>query len=206
MAGQRFSHPTLYFLNTLIRTVLFSFCAFLMDALHKSQKEQQSAARTDFVTGAVSGRHFTELLQMEIDRMDRYRHPFTVVFIDVDNFKQVNTMFGHQAGDAALRFIADELKLQLRKTDTVGRVGGDEFALLLPSLHQKDAEIFLSRVRAKLGDAVQERNLPITFSRGAVTCLSLPYAAEQMISLADELMYTVKNTTKNDIRFMTVGT
>lgn len=202
--GRPSSQPSLDFLNTVIRTVLFSFFAFLMDALHKSQKEQRLAARTDFVTGAVSARYFTELLQMEIERTSRYPHPFTVVFIDIDNFKRVNDLFGHQAGDSALQFIADELKSQLRKTDIVARVGGDEFALLLPSLQQNDAEVILPKVRAALGAAMKQRDLPLTFSMGAVTCLTPPYAAEQMISLADELMYTVKNTTKDDIRFMTV--
>jgi diguanylate cyclase (GGDEF)-like protein len=202
--GRTSSQPSLDFLNTVIRTVLFSFFAFLVDALHKSQREQRLVARTDFVTGAVSARYFTELLQMEIERMGRYANPFTVVFIDIDNFKQVNNLFGHQAGDSALRFLTDELKSQLRKTDIVARVGGDEFALLLPHLQQKDAEVILPKVRAALGEAMKQRNLPLTFSMGAVTCLTAPYAAEQMISLADELMYTVKNTTKNDIRYMTV--
>lgn len=204
-AGQTYSHPILYFLNTLIRTVFYSFVTYLVAALHKSQKEERLAARTDFVTGAVNARCFNELLKMEIDRIRRYPHPFTVVFIDIDDFKVVNDLFGHQIGDFVLRAIASELKSQLRKSDIVARVGGDEFALLLPATARAEAEIVLYKVHSNLGEAMKQGNWPVTFSMGAVTCITPPYAAEQLINLADELMYAVKNSTKNDVRFITWG-
>ncbi|HUF00400.1 MAG TPA: GGDEF domain-containing protein [Anaerolineales bacterium] len=202
-AGETYSHPIIYFWNTLIRTVFYSFFSFLVSALHKSQKEERLAARTDFVTGAVNARYFNELLNLEVERIRRYPHPITVVFMDIDDFKLVNDLFGHKVGDEVLRSIAGELKSQLRKTDVVARVGGDEFALLLPSAHQPEAKMVISKVHANLKEAMTLRNWPVTFSMGVVTCLAPPYSTEQIINMADELMYEVKNSTKNDFHCAT---
>jgi diguanylate cyclase (GGDEF)-like protein len=204
-AGQSYSHPMYYLLNTLIRTVFYSFVVYLVAALHRSQKEERLAARTDFVTGAVNARYFNELLQMEVERIRRYPHPITVVYIDIDNFKLVNDLFGHKMGDEVLRCIVSELKSQLRSTDCIARLGGDEFALLLPSARQVDAEVAISKVHNHLRAEMRRRNLPVTFSMGAVTCVVPPYSAEQIINMADELMYEVKNSTKDRVRFSTWG-
>lgn len=203
--GLRYSASSLYFWNTLIRGGFFVVVTYLVAELHKLRREEQVAARTDFVSGAVNGRYFHELLQMEIERIRRYPHPITVVYIDVDNFKLVNDLYGHTTGDEVLRCIADALKSHLRSTDTIARVGGDEFALLLPSAHQSEARVVLSKLRTHLDEKMNEINAPVTFSMGALTCVTPPHSAEQLINLADELMYEVKNSTKNDVRFTTWG-
>jgi diguanylate cyclase (GGDEF)-like protein len=202
-AGQTYSHPIFYFLNTLVRALFYVVVVYLVIELQKSRKEEQLAARTDFITGAVNARYFNELLQMEISRIRRYPHPITLVYVDVDNFKLVNDLFGHRIGDEVLRRIASELKSQLRMTDTVARLGGDEFVMLLPSTRQPEARLVVSKVYANLLAKMQQRNWPVTFSMGVVTCEFSPYSAEQLVNMADELMYEVKNSTKNDVRFRT---
>lgn len=202
-AGQTYSYTFFYFLNTLVRTLFYVVVVYLVVELQKSRREEQLAARTDFVTGAVNARFFNELLQMEISRIRRYPHPITLVYVDVDNFKLVNDLFGHKIGDEVLRCIADELKSQLRVTDTVARLGGDEFVMLLPSTRQPEARIVVSKLYENLIATMQQRNWPVTFSMGVVTCEFSPYSAEQLVNMADELMYEVKNSTKNDIRFRT---
>jgi len=202
-AGQTYTHPSIYLWNTLLRTIFFVIITYLVAELHRSRREEQLAARTDFVSGAVNRRYFDEMLQMELDRIRRYPHPITMVYIDIDNFKLVNDLFGHKIGDEVLRCIASDLKSQLRSTDTIARMGGDEFALLLPSTQQLQAQVVLSKVRAHLQEEMRRRNFPVTFSMGVVTCLAPPHSAEQIINMADGLMYEVKNSTKNDVRFVT---
>lgn len=202
-AGQTYSHPLFYLLNTLIRTLFYVVVVYLVTELQKSRKEEQLAARTDFVTGAVNARYFNELLQMEISRIRRYPHPITLVYVDVDNFKLINDLFGHKIGDDVLRCIATELKTQLRVTDTVARMGGDEFVMLLPSTRQAEARVVISKVYTNLMEKMRQRNWPVTFSMGAVSCEFSPYSAEQLVNMADELMYEVKNSTKNNVRFRT---
>ena len=200
-AGLEYSHPVFYFLNTAVRTAIYFILTDLVDRLKKTQKKEQLAARTDFVTGVANRRYFQELLETEIERIRRYPHPITVVYMDMDNFKQVNDLFGHKIGDEVLRSIASELKSQLRKTDAIARLGGDEFALLLPSARLAEAEVVISKVRATLAEEMRQRNWPVTFSIGAVVCLAPPHSADQIIDMADGLMYEVKNSTKNNVRF-----
>ena len=199
-AAQTYSYPIVYAWNTIFRTVFYVIVTYLIAELQKARKEEQLAARTDFVSGAANARYFNELLQMEINRIRRYPHPITVVYLDVDNFKTVNDLFGHPIGDEVLRSIANELKSQLRKTDIIARLGGDEFALLLPSTRQSEAQVVASKLQTKLIETMRQKNWPVTFSMGVVTCLAPPYSAEQLISMADELMYKVKNSTKNGFR------
>jgi diguanylate cyclase (GGDEF)-like protein len=196
-----YSRPIVYIWNTLFRTVFYVIVTYLIAELQKARREEQMAARTDFVSGAANARYFNELLQMEINRIRRYPHPITMVYMDIDNFKTVNDLFGHPIGDELLRSIASELKSQLRKTDIIARVGGDEFALLLPSTREQEAQVVVSKVHVHLTQTMRQKNWPVTFSMGVVTCVAPPYSPEQLISMADKLMYRVKNSTKNGFYF-----
>ncbi len=195
--------PAIYFWNTIIQIGFFVLVTHLVAELQKSRREELLAAHTDFVTGAVNARYFNELLKMEVERIRRYPHPITVVYIDIDDFKQVNDLYGHKIGDEVLRCVASELKSRLRNTDVVGRIGGDEFAILLPSTYQTEAQIVIPKVHTHLMEAMKQKNWPVTLSMGAVTYIYPPYSVEQLIDTADKLMYEVKNSTKNGIRFDT---
>ncbi len=187
----------------MIRFGFFVLVTYLVAEIRSVHEAQRLMARTDYVSGAVNARYFNELVEMEIARSRRYQYPFTVAYIDLDDFKQVNDNFGHDTGDEVIRFITSELKSQLRSTDTVARMGGDEFVLLLPTVGQSEAQSVIPRLHYELTQQMQQRNWPVTFSIGVVICVVAPASAKELIKMADELMYTVKNSTKNNFRCLT---
>jgi diguanylate cyclase (GGDEF)-like protein len=199
--GENYSRPIIYFWNTLIRLGFFLIVNYLMSELLKAQKIVQSLARIDAMTGTVNSRYFRELLEVELKRSSRYNQPFTLVYLDLDNFKQVNDKYGHMEGDRLLRFIADELKSRVRSTDIIARLGGDEFAILFPSAGQQEAKILLEKIHASLSGQLNKKYSFITISAGAVTYTAVPVSLEETIKLADELMYSIKNSTKNGIKY-----
>lgn len=201
-AGLIGNSPVVYFWNTLIHAGIFVTVVYLVSELQKSHRKEQRAARTDFLTGAMNRRYFYELLQMEIDRIQRYKHPFTMVYLDLDNFKQMNDKYGHEMGDEVLRTITSQLKSRLRRSDVIARLGGDEFAVLLPFTNLAGAEAAVRRLHTQLKDEVRQRNWPVTVSMGAVSYTAAPSSLEHLLHLADKVMYEVKKSTKNDAKFI----
>jgi diguanylate cyclase (GGDEF)-like protein len=203
--GMDYSNPVIYFWNTLIRLGFFMITTFLVSELHKTQKEVVNLARTDYVSGVINSRYFHELLKVELDRSRRYKRVFTLVYLDLDNFKQVNDRFGHDEGDGLIRFIADELRSQLRNTDVVARLGGDEFGILFPETGQMESKTVMSKIHENLTRQLNQKFPFVTFSAGAVTYIALPNSTQEVIKIADELMYSVKNDTKNGILYSLYG-
>ncbi len=194
-------HPLIPVWNTIIRLTFFIIITLLLSALRKATERERDSARIDYLTGAVNLRFFYDLMQMEIDRFQRYGHPFTIAYIDLDHFKAVNDQFGHSVGDQALQTVARSAGKQLRKTDVVARLGGDEFALLLPNTDQESARVVLSKTKAGLLDEMRKNKWPITFSIGALTCSAVPPIPDELLKMADELMYSVKRDSKNAIKY-----
>jgi diguanylate cyclase (GGDEF)-like protein len=199
-AGVQYSQSVIYFWNTLIRLVFFNITV-LMLALGKALERERTFARTDYTTGIFNTRFFHVLAQREIDRTARNKTPLTVAFVDVDNFKTINDRFGHTTGDRVLGVIAAAMQRHLRRTDIVGRVGGDEFAILLPEVNEDAAKIVIPKMQRRLLDEIWLNDWPVTFSIGVITFLEPPKSVDEVLSLADKLMYTVKNQGKNDIYY-----
>jgi diguanylate cyclase (GGDEF)-like protein len=199
--GIDYSNPITYFWNMLIRLGFFIITTYLVSELHKTQKEVIKLARTDYVSGAINSRYFHELLKIELDRSRRYKRAFTLVYLDLDDFKQVNDRFGHDEGDKLIRFIADELKSQVRNIDIVARLGGDEFSILFPETGQTESITVMSKTHENLAKKLSQKFPFVTFSAGAVTYALTPNSTEETIKIADELMYSVKNSTKNGILY-----
>jgi diguanylate cyclase (GGDEF)-like protein len=202
-SGHPYPHPLIPVWNTIIRFGFFVIIALLLSALRKAMERERELARRDNLTGAMNSRFFYDLAQMEIDRFQRYEHPFTLAYIDLDNFKAVNDQFGHPAGDQVLRTVVNSAGKYLRKTDVFARIGGDEFVLLLPETNEESARVALSKIQDGFIEEMRLGNWPITFSIGVLTCSAAPHTTEELVMMADKLMYSVKRDGKNAIKYAT---
>jgi diguanylate cyclase (GGDEF)-like protein len=199
-SGAKFSNTFVYFWNAIIRLGFFLLPVFII-RLRRAMESERELARTDFLTGTFNSRSFHELAQMEIDRSARYKHPFTIAFIDIDNFKTINDTHGHAKGDIVLRTIANSIQQNVRKTDIVARVGGDEFAILLPETDMETAPTVISNMQRKLLDEMQKNNWPVTLSVGVLSLAASQLSVDEMLGIADQMMYAVKNGGKNNIYY-----
>jgi diguanylate cyclase (GGDEF)-like protein len=199
-SGPSYSHPLIAYWNAGVRLGILLLVSLLISAL-KTLEHEKEIARVDHLTGIANRRHFFEAAQAELDRSRRYRHPFTIVYIDLDGFKSVNDRFGHQQGDSLLCAIVTRMKNQLRRTDLLARLGGDEFVLLLPEIDEAAARAIAPKLQSNLLDEMRRNRWPVTFSIGALTYRGGEIGVDDLISKADELMYSVKKSGKNAIAY-----
>ena len=200
-AGGTYSNPLILYWNTAIRLSFFIIVTWLLSLQKRTLEHVKELAQEDSLTGAANTRRFSELVNEEIQRTRRYQHPFSVAYLDLDNFKAVNDGFGHSVGDQVLTTIVKQARQELRKVDTVGRLGGDEFAILMPETDQAAAMEAITRLQGRVLDEMQRHNWPVTFSTGVLICHIAPESSDELIKCADDLMYAVKNSSKNSIRF-----
>lgn len=146
------------------------------------------------LTRIPNRRAFLEFLGAEKSRSQRNELPVTLAYIDVDRFKQINDRFGHITGDRLLALVARTIQANVRQGDIAARVGGDEFAVLLPDAGPQSAAIVLQKLHAILDGAMRQMNWPVTFSLGAVSFQFPPASVEEMISQADQAMYAAKTS------------
>ncbi len=198
--SNRTSNLFAYMWNATARLGFFLLPVFMI-RLNRALQREKELARTDFLTGVLNARFFHELAQMEINRSVRYKRPFTLAFIDVDNFKTINDTFGHTTGDIVLRAIGMNIKTHLRRTDIVARVGGDEFVVLLPETNAQIAPVAISNMQRALLNEMNENGWSVTFSIGVLTLSDPRLSVDEMLGRTDQLMYIVKNSGKNNIQY-----
>lgn len=186
--------------NVTVQLGTFMALVLLLAALQARLAAEQQAARTDPLTAVANRRAFQEMAAVELERARRTGRPLTVAYLDIDDFKRVNDEQGHARGDALLVTLAATLRGATRAVDVVGRLGGDEFGLLLVETDAAAAEALLTRVRTALGAAIAGNGYAVTFSVGAVTFLAPPRSVDEMMLPADQLMYEAKRTGKNAVR------
>jgi diguanylate cyclase (GGDEF)-like protein len=202
--GYAYSNSFVPVWNAFVRLAFFVLLGLFTSTLKRIFEHQEDLASTDSLTGVVNTRYFYELAGKELERAKRYGRPFSIAYMDLDNFKEVNDVYGHGAGDELLCFIAATISDNIRKNDILARVGGDEFVLMLPEIKDGDAGYVLEKLRSLIIGGMPDYRFPVTLSVGVITYISQPDSVEDMVREADNLMYSVKNDTKDAIKHVII--
>lgn len=163
----------------------------------------EELSATDPLTGIANRRKTFDFLSQEIIRSNRYGIPLSVMSLDIDHFKRINDTFGHTAGDKALVAFARTCQEQLRATDIIGRIGGEEFITILPHTQEGPAMTTAERIRAATADLDMEHEgstIRFTVSIGVVTFIP-GEAMDEILCRVDEALYQAKNAGRNCVRF-----
>lgn len=175
-----------------------------LEELKTANEKLEELSTTDEMTQISNFRHFKSELAKEHERSERYDTPYSIIFIDVDNFKHYNDRNGHPAGDQVLIQVARILKEQCRNTDLPARYGGEEFVILGPGVSWKNALVLAERVRKKIEEETFEHGEAqplgcVSVSIGVSSCPADGASVEQILQAADEALYYSKTNGRNQV-------
>ena len=205
LAGETYSHEIIRYFNALTRLAVFVLVNQLLYELKLVVLHEHSQARTDHLTGISNSREFFDLATLELEQARRHRRPFSVAYLDLDDFKRVNDTLGHSEGDRLLRTLAQAAAGVIRKTDIFARLGGDEFVILFPDTDQVGARCAVGKIEEAVGEQVRNIVPPVTLSVGVVTFHSVPITVDRMLRESDRLMYQAKSQGKHRVFYLQVG-
>lgn len=156
----------------------------------------------DGLTQIHNKRYFEEVLEREVSRAVRYGRMFSLIFFDIDHFKQVNDTYGHLAGDAVLRRLGTLVRTRVRRDDVVARTGGEEFAVILPEVGLEGAVGLAHKLRALIEESIFEfenTRMDVTISLGAAAWREGMTSGEELVKAADDKLYEAKNSGRNRV-------
>ncbi|MFN4352041.1 MAG: diguanylate cyclase [Hylemonella sp.] len=170
------------------------------------QKNHEAAliqlARHDPLTGTANRRYFFERAEQEFMRSRRYQTPLSVTLIDVDHFKHINDQYGHATGDEVLKLLSQKIGALLRENDLLARIGGEEFAILMPSTGLAGAALMAERLRMTIAEEaspVAGQMLHLRFSAGVTQLKAQDQSIEDCLRRADEAMYKAKQAGRDRV-------
>jgi diguanylate cyclase (GGDEF)-like protein len=181
-----------------VSVVLRAFMTRTLFEQFRLERQLRAQANTDDLTGLLLRNRFLELARLKLAEAQRQRQPVCMLYLDADHFKQLNDDYGHAAGDTALIALAFALRSQTRKKDLIGRIGGEEFALLLPGLDAGQAAERAERLRLAT-HAVQRPDGPLTVSIGIAQCDHYNEDIEDLLARADQAMRQAKRSGRDQV-------
>lgn len=170
--------------------------------LHHLREELERQATTDALTGLNNRRFFYRAAEQEFTSSSRYDQPTALLCLDVDRFKQINDSFGHLAGDEVLKALAKHCKAVARTSDIVGRIGGEEFAILLPQTDMKSAVVLAERICRSFENLIlaqEPEPISVTVSIGVACRTDYDESVESLFARADSALYEAKRTGRNKV-------
>ncbi len=169
-----------------------------LSQLRRTQEQLELLATHDSLTNVLNARAFAAELAQELGRNRRYGRPLALIYLDLDDFKKVNDAHGHATGDAVLRLVADAMRGAVRQADLVGRLGGDEFGVLMP---ETDAAVaHAAATRLVTGIRTVFRGTPsVTASIGVVAVAGTEAGSDELLRRADQAMYEAKRAGKDRV-------
>ena len=200
-AGETYSREIIRYWNGFTRLVIFILIIWLLQEFKRALAHERMLSQTDYLTGIANTREFYHQMHAELERAGRSKRPISLAYIDLDGFKAVNDKWGHQAGDMLLRTVAQSFQSTIRKTDVVGRLGGDEFGILFPNTDRIGAQYIMQRLHDAFLRQMKKLGTGVTLSAGVISSGSTPTSLDEMIQQADALMYRAKVQGKNEILF-----
>lgn len=192
LSGHRYDSIIILFWNAGVRLGFFVIIVLSISRIKVALDKEQTSSRMDFLTGVANRKGMIERMEHEIERADRYPAEISFAYIDLDNFKAVNDGEGHDVGDELLSRVGRVIRSNIRSPDLCARMGGDEFAVLLPETGREAALEVMSRLQERLQAAMDEAGWGVSFSIGLVTFPRAPESAYLAIKEADRLMYRAK--------------
>lgn len=168
--------------------------------VRKSRKRLATLAHADKLTGLFNRQYFDKFAKQEIERARSSHRNLSVLFIDIDHFKEVNDTHGHRTGDEVLRAVAWLVQKACRKTDLVARYGGEEIVVVLPNSHSSDACKIAEEVREIIERQIKGlMDIPVTVSIGVATCPDDGETLKSILHSADQALYEAKRSGRNRI-------
>ncbi|HEY7405010.1 MAG TPA: GGDEF domain-containing protein [Candidatus Angelobacter sp.] len=191
--------PAIAYWDTLVRLALYISAMLMIVQLKALYERERHLSRIDPLTRIANRRALLEAAAVAKSISDRRQVPLSISYLDLDGFKQLNDRLGHGAGDCVLTATADAISRAVRPSDVVARIGGDEFAVLLPEADGPAAAGILRRVRLELDGVMKHNRWPVTVSIGIASFAPPLDSVSEMVHAADQAMYLAKKKGKNRI-------